>query len=70
MPRECAGCAGDDQTTPDAPFVVGAVNGAPATHVEFVIATFGRRAGERSWITGTETSTVLAFGFAVPVPGR
>lgn len=60
----CAGCTGDVNTAA-APMIVGHPNGDPPRRVEFTLATFGRRAGDRVWITGTEAASLVSFGFAV-----
>ena len=45
--------------------IVGQPNGDPPRRVEFTLSTFGRRGGDRAWITGTEADNLVTFGFVV-----
>lgn len=63
----CVGCGADVNTQAN-PMVVGQPDGSPARRVEFVIATFGRKAGDHAWITGDQAEQLIAFGFVLEVP--
>jgi len=62
----CVGCGADVNTQAN-PMVIGQPDGSPARRAEFVIATFGRKAGDRVWITGDQADQLVSFGFVVPV---
>ncbi len=62
----CAGC-GTTVNTQSAPMIVGQPDGSPARHVEFTIATFGRKAGDRAWVTGDQAGQLVTFGFVLEV---
>ena len=62
----CAGC-GATVNTQSAPMIVGQPDGSPARLVEFTIATFGRKAGDKVWITGDQAEQLIAFGFVLEV---
>lgn len=58
----CVGCH-METTSEDSPMLIGQANGAKAAHVEFVIATLGRRAGDRAWVTGTDVDQMIEHGW-------